>query len=213
MTGADQRFVTTAAIRAAVKGHETDLLDALNIDWRRSERHIPCPHKDHDDNNPSWRWDERKGKAFCTCGVRDVLGVLMAVEGIELDAAKIRAAELLKRPDLMKERHTRGSPRGDGVAYPPNNGATTQHLPGAGSPSMPKPNGCRSNSCWPTGCGKSVISGRRRSASLISVMTAAIRLFGSASRYTAPIASGGARDRVLGCTVCTGCPQRSGAGV
>lgn len=105
MTGADQRFVTTAAIRAAVKGHETDLLDALNIDWRRSERHIPCPHKDHDDNNPSWRWDERKGKAFCTCGVRDVLGVLMAVEGIELDAAKIRAAELLKRPDLMKERH------------------------------------------------------------------------------------------------------------
>jgi hypothetical protein len=35
MTGSDQRSVFSAEIRAAVKGHETDLLDALNIDWRR----------------------------------------------------------------------------------------------------------------------------------------------------------------------------------
>jgi len=69
MTGADQRFVvTTADIRAAVRGRETDLLDALNIDWRRAKPHIRCPYQDHDDNNPSWRWDERKRKAFCTCG-------------------------------------------------------------------------------------------------------------------------------------------------
>src|SRR5215472_5858595 len=96
MSGLDiERFVTTADIRAAVKGRETDLLDALKIDWRGANTHISCPYPDHADNNPSWRWDERKCKAFCTCGARDVLGVLMSVEGIEFDTAKIHAAELL----------------------------------------------------------------------------------------------------------------------
>jgi hypothetical protein len=203
MTGADQRFVTKADIRAAVKGRETDLLDALNIDWRRAKPHIRCPYRDHDDNHPSWRWDERKCKAFCTCGVRDVLGVLVGVEGIESDAAKVRVAELLKRPDLIRERSARKR-RGEGVTYRPNNGATVQHLLGADSPSTPRPNGCRSNSCWRTVCGKLAMSVRRRSASLISVTMAAIRLFGSASLSRAPIASGGERDRVLGSTVCTG---------
>jgi len=126
MRGADQRFVTKADITAALKGHETDLLDALNIDWRRAKPHISCPYKNHDDNHPSWRWDERKRKAFCTCGARDVLGVLMGVVGIEFDAAKIRAAELLKRPDLIRERRGRKR-RGAGGDIPTEqrcNGAT-----------------------------------------------------------------------------------------
>ena len=50
MTGADHRFVATADIRAAVKGRESDLLDALNIDWRCARPHIRCPYQDHDDN-------------------------------------------------------------------------------------------------------------------------------------------------------------------
>jgi hypothetical protein len=126
MTGADQRFVTKADIRAAVKGRETDLLDALNIDWRRAKPHIRCPYRDHDDNHPSWRWDERKCKAFCTCGVRDVLGVLMGVEGIESDAAKVRVAELLKRPDLIREWSARKRRGGGGDVSPEQrcNGAT-----------------------------------------------------------------------------------------
>ena len=126
MTRSDQRFVTTADIRAALEGRETNLLDALNIDWRRAKPHIRCPYKDHDDNNPSWRWDERKCKAFCTCGVRDALGVLMGVEALQCDAAKIRAAELLKRPDLIKERPARKQ-KGRGDDIPPEqrcNGAT-----------------------------------------------------------------------------------------
>jgi len=116
VTGGEQCFVTTPGIRAAVKGRENDLLDALHIDWRRSAPHMPCPYQDHDDINPSWRWDERKCKAFCTCGVRDVLGVLMGVEGIGFDAAKIRAAELLRRPDLIRERRARKrKKRGSGM--------------------------------------------------------------------------------------------------
>src|SRR5580704_9400092 len=101
-----QRYVATRDIRAAVKGRETDILDALHIDWRqpKGRPHISCPYQDHADINPSWRWDERKRKAFCSCGVRDVIGVLMRLEGIEFEASKLRAAELLKRNDLIKER-------------------------------------------------------------------------------------------------------------
>jgi MarR family len=114
MTAGVGRYVATRDIRAAVDGHETDLLDALKIDWRRAKPHIPCPYQDHDDANPSWRWDERKCTAFCTCGARDVLGVLMGLEGIDFAAAKIRAAELLRRPDVIKERRARKRKGGGG---------------------------------------------------------------------------------------------------
>jgi hypothetical protein len=121
-----ERFVTDAEIRAAVKGREIDLLDALKIDWQRAKPHISCPYTDHDDHNPSWRWDERKRKAFCTCGVRDVLGVLMGAEGIDFDAAKIRAAQLLNRPDLIRKRLARNHKGGGGSISPgkPRNRAT-----------------------------------------------------------------------------------------
>jgi hypothetical protein len=195
-----------ADIRAAITGRETELLDALNIRRRDGKPHIACPYRDHADDHPSWRWDERKRKAFCTCGARDVLGVLMGVEGIDFEAAKIRAAEFLKRPDLIRERRARRR-KGEGATYLPNNAATLQHLPGAGSLSTPRSNGCGSNSCWRTVCVKSVMSGRRRSASLISVTTAAIQLFGSASRSTVPITLGGERDRALASMACTSCPR------
>jgi hypothetical protein len=120
------RFVATANIRAAVKGRETDLLDALNIHWREGNPHIACPYPDHADENPSWRWDARKARAFCTCGSLSVLGVLMKVESIGFDLAKIRAAELLGLPDLIRERRTRKRKGGRGNIPPEQhrNGAT-----------------------------------------------------------------------------------------
>jgi hypothetical protein len=114
MTAEVERYVATADIRAAVQGRETDVLDALNIEWRRAKPHIRCPYQDHVDNHPSWRWGERECKGFCTCGVRDVLGVLMGFVGIGFEAAKIRAAELLKRPDLIRERRARKQKGGGG---------------------------------------------------------------------------------------------------
>jgi hypothetical protein len=56
-----------------------------------------------------------------------VLGVLMGVYGIEVDAAKVRAAELLKRTDLIRERVRRKKKREGGGDIPPEqqrNGAT-----------------------------------------------------------------------------------------
>jgi hypothetical protein len=107
MTTGEERYVTTADIRAAVAGHETELLDALNIPWHGGKPHLRCPYAAHADNHPSWRWDERRRKAVCTCGTRDVVGVVMGLEGIEFDAAKLRAAELLGRSDLIRERRGR----------------------------------------------------------------------------------------------------------
>ena len=60
------RYVRKDAIKQAVEGREGQVLDALGIDWRRGG-HIRCPYPDHDDKDPSWRWDEGARKAYCTC--------------------------------------------------------------------------------------------------------------------------------------------------
>jgi hypothetical protein len=102
--GTGERFVATANIRTAVKGRETELLDVLGILWRAGRPHINCPYPDHSDKNPSWRWDEQKRCAICTCGSDSILKVLIKVEGISFEAAKIRAAEILGRQDLIRIR-------------------------------------------------------------------------------------------------------------
>jgi hypothetical protein len=101
-SGTDHRYVCTKDIQAAVKGRETDILDKLRIPWREGNPHIRCPYRDHTDNNPSWRWDEPKRRAVCTCGSHSILDVLGKVEGNAFDMVKIRAAEILGRRDLIR---------------------------------------------------------------------------------------------------------------
>jgi hypothetical protein len=117
------RYVTAEAVREAVQGSETEILDALRIPWRIGKPHIRCPYLDHADNHPSWRWDERKARAYCTCitGSRShsILDVVMHNTGLAFEQAKIRAAELLKRPDLIRERRARKK-RGGGGDIPPD---------------------------------------------------------------------------------------------
>jgi hypothetical protein len=103
---AGKRYVTNPDARTAIKGRETSILDALGIHWSEGKPHINCPYPDHADNNPSWRWDRRKARAYCTChaGGHSALDVIMNVERMDFEAAKIRAAELLNRSDLVRER-------------------------------------------------------------------------------------------------------------
>jgi hypothetical protein len=82
-----------------------EILDALQIDWRGGQPHIRCPYPSHDDSNPSWRWDDNKARAFCTCidkshSIFDVVG---AKEGVDFEAAKIRVAKMLGREDLVQD--------------------------------------------------------------------------------------------------------------
>ena len=103
------RYVTTGDINAALAGREADVLDALGIDWRAGRPHITCPYSHGGAND--WRWDNRKARAFCTCveGSHSAIDVLATIEGIDFDAAKVRAAELIGRTDLIRN--------GDGKRY------------------------------------------------------------------------------------------------
>ena len=101
-----ERYVSTQAIQQALRGREMDVLRALGIPWHDGARHITCPYPDHDDRNPSWRWDARKAKAFCTCitqrGGHSILEIVKRAEGIDFEAAKLRIAQILGRTDLIE---------------------------------------------------------------------------------------------------------------
>jgi hypothetical protein len=109
------RFVPTAAIRQAVNGRETDVLDAIGVQWREGRPHINCPYRDHADDNASWRWDSKRAKAQCTCSKGEsIFDVVIKVLGGDFEAAKIRVAELLHRHNLIQ---TKGAGAGDGQRY------------------------------------------------------------------------------------------------
>ncbi len=131
-------FVVTRDIKAAVQGRETDILDGLAIDWRRCTKsnHIRCPYPEHGSDGENWRWDARKAKAFCTCqtGHADsILDVVMKCDALDIEGAKIRAADLINRPDLIK---TKG---GSGKSGQRTDAVSLLNPPaGAGDPDLPR---------------------------------------------------------------------------
>ncbi|MGH7046805.1 MAG: hypothetical protein ACREE2_10530 [Stellaceae bacterium] len=125
---AGARYVITEEIRAAVRGRETEILDGLDIRWRAGKPHIRCPYPGHADHNPSWRWDASNARAHCTCrDSHSILDVVMTVEQIDFDPAKVRAAELLNRPELI--RHGTKS-KASGGDKPPRKSAGTASAAG-----------------------------------------------------------------------------------
>jgi hypothetical protein len=104
-----ERYVPNASIREAVKNREIGILNALGIPWSGGSSHISCPYPEHPDREPSWRWDDKRKVAFCTCiGSRpgenkghSLFGVIAAKEGLDREAAKRRVAEIIGRPDLI----------------------------------------------------------------------------------------------------------------
>jgi Toprim domain/Domain of unknown function (DUF927) len=109
--GDGERYVPTAAAREAVKGHETEVLHAIGIDWRGGKGHITCPYPDHG-GAADWRWDDKKSKAVCTCkkphSIFDVVG---NVTGCDFAAAKLRIAEIIGRSDIIRTKKDNGSGR------------------------------------------------------------------------------------------------------
>jgi hypothetical protein len=108
---AREPYIPTAAICDAVRGRESEVLRALGIQWSGNSSHIRCPYPDHPDHEPSWRWDEKRNIAFCTCiGTRtnenkrhSIFGVVGAKEGVNFETAKMRVAEIIGRQDLIIE--------------------------------------------------------------------------------------------------------------
>jgi hypothetical protein len=101
----DRRYVPTRAIHAAVKGREHEVLEVLQIDWRAGRQHINCPYPAHADEHPSWRWDDSKVRAYCSCieGSHSIFDVVVAVEAIDFETAKVRVAEILGLGELIQK--------------------------------------------------------------------------------------------------------------
>jgi hypothetical protein len=101
-------WVDTDEIRKAVDGREDDVLRALGIPWGNAggvARHIHCPYPDHEDRNPSWRWDDVKRAAHCTCtdsSTHSIFDVAMKKRGVTFDDAKLFVAEAIGRRDLIR---------------------------------------------------------------------------------------------------------------
>jgi hypothetical protein len=123
-----ERYVPTKAIRDAVKGREINVLSALGIHWDGKSSHIRCPYPAHEDQHPSWRWNQAKRRAHCTCtpsaSIFDVIG---KVRGVDFEAAKIVVAEMIGCFDLIRGKNARGKRKGRGRNSPGDNTATAQH--------------------------------------------------------------------------------------
>src|SRR4051794_12603693 len=108
MATTDGRYVKNAYLFEAMKGRELEVLRAIGINWDASRTHIRCPYPDHQDENPSWRFDGRL--TYCTCiGTRpgdkkahNIVRVVEVYGRCGNDAAKIRIAEILGLSDLIK---------------------------------------------------------------------------------------------------------------
>src|SRR5215212_12017681 len=103
-------YVRNGDIKQAIKGQEQRILDALHIAWpRRGKTHIDCPYSAHGGKD-DWRWDDKRAKAFCTCisGAHSALDVIATCEGIDFEDTKVRAAEIVGRPDLIKTKQANG---------------------------------------------------------------------------------------------------------
>ena len=99
------RFVPTIAIREAMNGREITILKKLGIGWTGKVPHINCPYPDHPDKNPSWRWNDKKQRAHCSCvSSADIFTVIGKMRGGDFDAQKLAAAELLGRTDLIRDK-------------------------------------------------------------------------------------------------------------
>ena len=98
------RDVPTRKIQAVVRGREPDILRSLGIDWQSGKPHIRCPYPGHPDENPSWRWDGKKARAFCTCRKsHSIFDVVSALKGVDFEAAKVLVAGALGREDLIHQ--------------------------------------------------------------------------------------------------------------
>lgn len=113
------------ATKQALVGKEDDALAAIGVPWPSGKRtgHIRCPFPNHDDKDPSWRWDRNKARAFCTClpGSADIVDVAQRVKHIPNPADALKwlcealGTELVQQD---KRRSRRSTPPASRAAMP-----------------------------------------------------------------------------------------------
>lgn len=83
------------SVREIARGREHEILRALGIDPGNGRRHQHCPLPDHQDRNPSWRWDSGKARFFCSCSSGDVAELAARMRGTDKRAASAWILEIL----------------------------------------------------------------------------------------------------------------------
>jgi hypothetical protein len=107
-----EHFAPTTEIRRAVSGRELEILSELGIGCTDGSRHIKCPCPTHVDNHPSWRWDQAKARAFCTCTRSDsIFDVIMKLREIGFKEAKVLAAQTIGRMQSANGQANAGGPQ------------------------------------------------------------------------------------------------------
>jgi putative DNA primase/helicase len=72
---------TDRDIHREIAGRELEILQAVGI-HPQGRGHQHCSFPDHEDRNPSWRWDASKARWFCSCGSGTVIDAVMRTEGL-----------------------------------------------------------------------------------------------------------------------------------
>lgn len=98
-------------LKAEIAGREHEVLAALGI-TPRARGHINCPFPDHSDRNPSFRWDNRRARWYCTCGIGDVIDAVQRAHGTDFAGAARFIRDVLGLPQpgraqTPKERRAR----------------------------------------------------------------------------------------------------------
>lgn len=90
--------------KAACRGREHEVLPVLSVTPPRRGK-MRCPTLAHDDRDPSWRWDERRGRWHCTCGGGDIFDLVQAMGYANNPvSAAIWVREVLDLPPIEGQR-------------------------------------------------------------------------------------------------------------
>lgn len=89
-------------IHKSLRGREDQILQAVGIHPDARGRHQHCPLPDHEDRDPSWRWDARKARWHCSCGSGSVVDAVARVEGLSDRDAIRRVRELLGGQEIAR---------------------------------------------------------------------------------------------------------------
>jgi len=101
-------------IHADVAGRSAEVLNALGIDLRSLRRHVLCPFPNHEDRNPSFRFDEKAARFYCTCTPKGG-SVVDLVIGMGHAGSFVEAARWIRRELLITHHPVRQK-----VPAPPN---------------------------------------------------------------------------------------------
>ena len=96
----------TERLREVEKTHAESILAAIGAKPQVGKRHQRCPFPDHEDSNPSFRYDPDSGRVFCTCLEKQgasLTDALMKARGLADFIAAVREIEAITGEQIFDD--------------------------------------------------------------------------------------------------------------